>query len=803
LRTTIITALLFITAIAASGQETATVSGEVREKGTGASLPYATVAIRSEEGAIVSGTLSDSTGRFVIAGIPPGQYKLEFSYVGFETQALPLLVGALNKVFDFGKILLVASSVQLNEVAISGARELVSQSMDKRTFDLSDNFSQPSGSVLDALRNLPGVSVTADGKVQIRGSDQVSVLVEGKTSSITGFGNQKGLDNLPAANIEKIEVITNPSAKYSAAGMAGVINIIYKKQDQKGVTGDWGLGVGVGELWTRQESLPRISEKYGWTPKVNPSINLNYRSAKVNWFFQGDGILRRRVNANEFTTRVYNDGTPNIHSQFLENRTQKLYNLKGGLDWYAGKKTTLTFFALWQDEYHIDQGDVPYDELSTETRLRLWTWKEDERTRFINYAANVQQKFRQPGHELKAGYQYTGGGEDEYFPFTDSSAVRVGNDATFLTVFEYVHAFTADYVKPLRSGRLEAGARVALRNIPITYTLTPGTNSILDPDLGQWSRYTENVYASYLNYIRERPGFDVEAGVRFEPSFVKYELDPANIYYQDNSYEYLPLFPNIRVTRKFKDGHSFSLFVHRRVDRPGEFEVRPFPKYDDPEILKTGNPNLRPQFTTTAEMAYKRYWDSGSLFLSAFYRRIESIFSRIYTQDTTSAYAIVNTIPANLGEGSNLGGEVTLQQVLGELWKLTGSLTVYNNNINAFSGSSYYPYPQPFTSPESTITTGNVKFVVSGKLKKGFELQVSNAYYAPDVIPQGRILARYALDIGMKKVMNDGKTEWRLSLTDLTNTFQIRKEINASSFSLQANNYYETQVITLSIKRKI
>lgn len=784
-------------------QENATISGQVLDKTDLSVLPYATVTLLRKDSTLFTGAITEADGRFVLAGIPAGEYSMSVSYVGYSPMSLPVLVGVLNKSLDFGKIYLSAGSAQLSDVTVIGSRELVSQSLEKKTFDIAENLSQQGGSVLDAMRNLPGVTVTPDGKVQLRGSDQISVLIDGKTSSLTGFGNQKGLDNLPASNVESIEIINNPSAKYNAAGMAGVINIIYKKEKQTGFSGEWGVAGGVGEFWTREENLPRISPKYAWTPKINPTVSLNYRSRKLNWFFQGDGIIRRRVNANEFSTRVYSDGTPNVRSQFLENRTQKLYNLKGGLDWMISDRTTITVFALWQDEYHIDAGDVPYDQLESGQRLRLWTWEEDERTRFINYAFNMQHKFLQPGHELKAGYQYTGGGEDEYFPFTDSSAVRVGNDATFLTVFEYVHAFTADYVKPLRSGRLEAGARVALRNIPITYTLTPGQNSILDPNLGQWSRYTENVYASYLNFVRERPKTDIEAGLRFEPSFVKYELDPANMYYQNNSYEYVPLFPSIRITRKQKSGNTFSIFYNRRVDRPGEFDVRPFPKYDDPEILKTGNPNLRPQFTNTWEAAYKNYWNAGSLFTSLFYRRIENIFSRIYTQDSTTAYPIVNTIPANLGLGTNLGGEVTWQQALGKAWKVTGSVTVYQNHIDAFSGTSYYPYPQPFSAPASTLTTGNFKLVFNGKLKNGFELQVSSAYYAPDLIPQGKVLERYALDLGLKKMSKDNKTEWRLSVTDVTNTFQVRKHFTGTNFTLDAENYYETQVIMLAVKRKL
>jgi outer membrane receptor protein involved in Fe transport len=786
----------------AVAQEGAAVSGHVLDKTDLSVLPYATVTLLRGDSTLLTGVITDADGRFTLIGVPNGNYILEVSYVGYAPISFPLLIGTLNKNFDFGKIYLQATSAQLADVTVTGSREIVSQELERKTFDLGENFSQQGGSVLDAMRNLPGVTVTPEGKVQVRGSDQVSVLIDGKMSSLTGFGNQKGLDNLPASNIEKIEIINNPSAKYNAAGMAGIINIIYKKEKKTGFSGEWGIAGGVGELWTRQENLPRISPKYAWTPKLNPTISMNFRSEKVNWFFQGDGIIRRRVNANEFSTRVYTDGTPNIKSQFLENRTQKLYNLKGGLDWFMSDRTTLTVFALWQDEYHLDAGDVPYDQLETGQRLRLWTWKEDERTRFINYAVNMQHKFAQPGHELKAGYQYTGGGEDEYFPFTDSSAVRIGNDATFLTVFEYVHAFTADYVKPLRSGRFEGGVRVALRNIPITYTLTPGQNSILDPNLGEWSRYTENVFASYVNFIRERPKTDIEAGLRFEPSFVRYELDPANIYYEDNAYEYFPLFPSIRLTQKLNPGNTIAVFYNRRVDRPGEFEVRPFPKYDDPEILKTGNPNLRPQFTSTWEAAYKRYWDQGSLVTSLFYRQIENIFSRVYTQDSTSTYTVVNTIPANLGRGTNLGGEVTWQQAIGKSLKLTGSATIYQNHIDAFSGTSYRPYPQPFSAPANTLTTGNVKLVFNGKFREGFEWQVSGAYYAPDLIPQGKVLERFALDLGLKKTSKDGKTEWRFSATDLVNTFQIRKQFTGENFTLEANNYFESQVITLAVKRK-
>lgn len=794
--------LTFVT-FSSLGQETASISGLVLDGQSKQALPFATIIIKQKaDSTLVSGTVSDVEGRFSIVGIPNGNYQVVISFVGYKNYRQPLLVGPLNKIFDFGKVQLMPDATSLNSVEVSVSREQVASTLEKKTFVLNENISQSGGSVLDAMRNLPGVTVS-DGKIMLRGSDQVSVLIDGRQSSLTGFGNQKGLDNIPASNIERIEIINNPSAKYNANGMAGIVNIIYKKENQQGLNGEWGVATGIGELWQRRANLSSISPKYGQTPKLNPNISLNYRTKKANWFFQGDGILRRRVNANEFTLRDYTDGTTDVASQFLENRTQKLYNIKGGLDWFLNEQNTITLFTLWQDEYHIDRGDVPYENAETSKRLRLWGWREDEHTRFINYAANWHHKFKQVGHEIKLGYMYTGGGEDESFPFTDSSQVRQSTDATFLTVFEYVHAFNLDYVKPLRTGRLEFGSRVTLRHIPITYTLTPGQNSILDPQLGRWSKYNENVYASYINYVRESEKVDLEAGFRFEPSVVNYQLDPANIYYQNNSYRYFPLFPNVRLTIKMNEQNTVSIFHNRRVDRPVEFDVRPFPKYDDPELLKTGNPNLRPQFTSTWEVAYKNYWGNGSVFLSAYYKQIDKIISRIYTTDNLSGYNIVNTIPANLGQATNAGLEVAYQQTFSAKLKLSASLTGYQNHINAFRGKSFYPYEQGFSAVASTITTGNFKVIGNLKFGKQIDFQLSSVYYARDIIPQGKIKSRYSLDFGLKKATKNNKVEFRLMGTDLLNTFQIRKDFKSSTVNIKAYNYYETQVITLGAKFKI
>lgn len=801
----IIFILTLISTLQIYSQGKAVISGRVIEQSTKEPIPFANVLLLEDKSdKMIIGIITEIDGHFILKGINQGNYRVSISFIGYQTKIVPILIGKLNETFDVGKIELQSSSKVLDEVVVSAKREIVSSSLDKKSFNIQDNISQAGGSAMDAMRNLPGISVDPEGKVLLRGSDKVTVLIDGKQSSLTGFGNQKGLENIPASNIERIEIINNPSAKYDSKGLAGIVNIIYKKEKKSGFNGDFGLNLGVGELTSRKENLPNIMDKYSFTPKLNPAVNVNYRSKNINLFLQSDAIVRKRVNTNEFSNRTYSNGNPDITSQFLENRTQQLYNIKGGLDWFINDNNKLTLYSLFQDEYHIDRGDVPFDYTSDGTRKRLWKWEEDENTRFINYAANFSHSFKEPGHTLEAGFLYTKGGEDELFPFTDSSEDRNSTDETHLLVDEIVTDINVDYVKPLRSGRVELGSKAQLRKIPISYKIKPGVNSVLDPNLGEWSEYNEDVYAAYVNLVHESELFDIEGGIRLEQTIISYDIDPANIYYTKNdSYKYFELFPNIRLTFKMNEKNKISAFYNRRIDRPGEFELRPFPKYDDPEILKTGNPYLRPQFTQTFEVAYKTQWEEGSIYFAGFYRLIDAIFERIYTNDTTTASTpIINAIPQNLGKGTNLGFEVVLDQKISEKWNINGSFNWYVNTINAFSGTSIYPYTQPFSFQESKNNTWSCKLNSNLKLPHQTDFQLSAVYYAPNIIPQGKIKERYSIDFGLKKQILKEKAEISLSATDLLNTFAIRKSIVGDGFKLTAENYYETQVITLGMKYK-
>lgn len=798
----------FFIAVLGYSQGNATISGRIVDDASKNPIALANITILQENtNHPITGTISDENGRFIIDGLNEGNYLLNIIMDGYGTKKIPILIGKLNQNFDIGKIEIKATKSdikekEINEVILTSKKESINSALDKKSFNIENNISQSGGSVLDAMRNLPGVSVDNEGKLILRGSDKVTVLIDGKQSSLTGFGNQKGLENIPASNIEQIEIISNPSAKYDSKGLAGVINIIYKKENKKGFNGDISLNLGVGELSKRKQNLPNIMDKYAFTPKINPAVNLNYRTQKMNIFLQADGIARRKVNANEFSTRDYSNGNPKVNSQFLENRTQQLYNIKGGLDWFINDNNKLTLYSLFEDEYHIDKGDVPYD-YADGSRKRLWKWAEDENTRFINYSANFLHNFQQPGHTLEAGILYTKGGENELFPFKDFNETRNSTDETHLIVNEIITNFNLDYVKPLRFGRIELGSKVQLRSIPISYKINPGENSILDKNLGDWSKYKENIYSTYANLIHEGKKIDIEGGLRIEHTSINYNIDPANKYYTKNdAYNYFEFFPNLRLTYKPDAKNRISAFYNRRIDRPGEFDLRPFPKYDDPEILKTGNPYLRPQFTQTFEIAYKTRWKNGSVYLSGFYKMISDIFERIYTNDNLANTTVINAITQNLGKGKNIGFEIALDQKITDKWNTNASFNWYNNTINAFSGTSIYPYPQNFNFEESKNNTWNAKVNSSYHLPWNTDFQLTFVYYAPNIIPQGKVKERYSLDFGLKKKLWKDRAEVSLSATDILNTFSLRKTIFGNEFTLNADNYYETQVITLGMRYK-
>lgn len=688
----------------------------------------------------------------------------------------------------------------LDSVIVTGKQDAVSARLDKKTFNLSENISQAGGSVLEAMQNLPGITMGSDGKVLLRGSDKVMILIDGKQTALTGFGAQSGLGNLPASAIEKIEIINNPSAKYDAGGNAGIINIILKKEKKEGFNGKIGLTVGAGALWIKKENLPSIRPQYQGTPKLNPSLSFNYRKNKMNLFFQGDNLYTKTLNKNEFVTRYYDDGDT-IKQQTKRNRTTNIVTVKTGMDWFQNENNTFTISGLFSSEKILDRGDEPFFNGDLSKRNRLWQFLEDELKTTITASASWQHKFKQPGRLLNAGFNYTFHREDEKYYFTNIMSTYTGLDSFKLLSDEHVADLNIDYVQPFRYGRFETGVKFRRRFIPTNMQFKPGLHSVLDSTAGGKATYGETIPAIYGNYIFENNNFEVEAGLRLEYVNLDYHVNPGHPVYTSDGYNYLQPFPNLRAAWKINTSNRLTVFFNRRVDRPNEVDIRIFPKYDDAEIIKVGNPALRPQFTNNFELGYKTSWNKGYLFSSVYHKRMEGTITRIGS--TAPGSDIIYNVFQNAGKSYNTGMELMLSQNVNTWATLNLNLNGYRNIIDSFSVVNKYPIENIYSAAREDMYSGNIKFNGLFHFPKQLEAQLSAIYQAPDLIPQGKTFARFSIDLGVKKAIQKGKGEVFLNATDVANTLRLKKEIKGNGFRYTSTDYYETQVFRIGYSYKL
>jgi hypothetical protein len=281
---------------------------------------------------------------------------------------------------------------------------------------------------------------------------------------------------------------------------------------------------------------------------------------------------------------------------------------------------------------------------------------------------------------------------------------------------------------------------------------------------------------------------------------IQYPVAPGHPVYKSNGYNYSQPFPNARVAYKLNDHNKLSVFFNRRVDRPNEVDIRIFPKYDDAEIIKVGNPALKPQFTTSFEMGYKSTFKKGYLYAAAYHRISDGTITRISTivPGSTLIYAVFQ----NAGKSLNTGLEVVFNLDVAKWYSLNVNANFYYNQIDAFAVENLYPVPTYFQIGKQSLNSGNIKLNSTFHFKNGYDIQFTAIYLAPDIIPQGKVSQRFTMNLGIKKMIQKGKGELFINATDLGNTLVVKKEIQGNGFKYSSKDYYETQVIRLGFTYK-
>lgn len=716
-------------------------------------LEAATVYLLSADSVVMRSAAAGTTGVFEFAEIKTGKYFVKASRAGYNDGYSALI--DLEKNITFSIIItLTAKSTQLNAVTVVSKKPAIQFLADKTVINPEASISNAGATVMDVLEKSPGITVNKDGSIIMKGKPSVTVLIDGKLTQLSGADLQAYLSGIPASQIDVVELIENPGAKYDASGNAGIINIKMKANKVKGFNGSVNLSVGKGVY-----------------NKTNNSLNLNYRNGKTNWFlnygqrssneFQEIWTLRRYVNRN-------NQDSALLEQPNFGKNSQVGQNIKTGFDLFLNKKTTLGFVFTGGifNRRAKSYSDIKWMDANYKLDSIISTSGENNR-KFNRGGVNVNGKFKlNESSELAADLDYVNfkiNGDQQFqtqllAPGSDVQANK-GNIPSRLKIF----TAKLDYTKRHKNFVLETGLKTAYNktnNLAEYYLQT--NSSGWQPDLSRSNHflYNESISAAYASVDADKGKWHWQAGLRYEYTFYK-ARQLGNAAVKDSAFtnNYGSLFPTAFASYQADSNNSITFRAGRRIDRPPFQQLNPFLTILNKYTFEGGNPFIRPQYTWNIAVAhtYKQM-----LTTEFSYSYLKDYFSQIFIIDSNSSNVNKNIIiytRGNVGSFQNFGITETFQYPLAKWWNLT-AVAVYNYKI--IKGVVWAPL-------EARISQLNMSINNQFQFKKGWSFELSGYYQTRSQIdlqewlqPQGE------MNIGVAKQILQKKGTVKLSVRDLT-----------------------------------
>lgn len=696
-------------------------------------------------------TTTSADGKFKVENIAHGTYFVTYSAIGFNSkQTAVFTIDAQHAEKNIGIKDLEPQDKELAEVAVVAKRATYVNAIDKKVFYTNDDLIGKSGSVTDLLKNIPSVTVDIEGDINLRGADAM-VLINGKPSAMLKLNQADALQQIPANSIEKIEVITNPSAKYKPDGTAGIINIVLKKNKTLGLNGS-------------------VIANYGTNNRYNGNVSANLNTGKFN-FFGGYGY--RQDDRNRFNTewRCKTDSLnvvsyTDIHSNDKSRPVSHIFN--AGVDYKLNDKNqfgvsgnynyrtftrTEVLNTLFEDASKTVTKNFDRDRIDYETQKSL------------ELAANYKHSFDKDGHELNVDYTTSISDELEdnhytniiYFPLTpntfDNTRIKQGDHESQLSV---------QYSNPLtEKSKLETGYLLeTLNNDMDFYGESKNLTTNLwekDAQVSNHFIYTENINVLYGTYEREFGKFAAMAGLRAEVASLKGNQVTIDSVTTNN---YFRIYPSLHMSYKLSDINEFQLNYSHRIRRPEGDEMNPFPEYQNPYSLRVGNPGLKPEDIHSIEMGYQ-YKKDVSTFISTLYYRYK--YNSVTSVTKYINDSVMVTRNENLSKNNSLGLELILSSTIANIVNFNLSTNTFYNTIDA-SNLGY-------SANKSTISW-SANFNASANLSKTTMLQVTSNYMAKSLTPQGMRLPSFVFNMGLKQDLFKKKASAFLTVSDLFNTLQ-------------------------------
>ncbi|GAB3528453.1 outer membrane beta-barrel family protein [Pontibacter brevis] len=738
------------------------VKGKVVDAATGEPLPYATVRLfKNADDGLVSGNITDEAGVFTLDA-PFGEFYTLVEFMGYKALKTPAFSLSSGKPgHQLGVLKLqAAEATALGEVVVRAEKSSMELSLDKKIFNVGQDLANAGGSASEILSNIPSVSVDGEGNVKLRGSGNVRILIDGKPSGLVSFKGGSGLQQLQGSLIEKVEIITNPSARYEAEGMSGIINIVLKKERKSGFNGSF-------------EAIGGEPANYGG------AANVNYRHKKINFFINYGLAYRITPSRGSLYQELTTDTSTSVSRQTYDTRLRGFNNnIRGGADYFFTETSILTASYMFRRSDGNRIRHIRYEDYTgSQQQLQSYTArKQDEDEKEVNaeYALSYKKTFARKGQELNADFRFLDYWESSNQVYIQNTFSPDGiHDATSALFqrslndeYEKQYLTQVDYVQPFgEGGKLEVGVRSSFRDMVNDY-LVGDENAAGEitplPGLDNYFIYNENINAAYGILGNKTKQLSYQVGLRAEHTDVKTTLQETN---EENPRRYTNLFPSAHLTYNLPKENAVQISYSRRVRRPVYFDLSPYFTFSDSRNVMGGNPNLDPEYTNAFDLGHIKYFETGSLSSSLFYRRSTD---KITTIRRVNSEGVAALRPENLAAEDAFGAEFTGSFTPTTWWKFDHSFNFFRAIIDGSNFEENFS-----TDTYSWFTRHTSRFT----LPRAIDVQVRGNYEAPQKTPQGSQKALYYLDLGISKTILNRNGTITLNALDLFNT-----RINRSVF---------------------
>jgi len=764
------------------------ISGTVHDGATKEHVEYSSVVLfRSADSSMVSGAITDSKGRFSIGNLAAGKYYLRIQFIGYKNLLIPgLTISTKTADIKVGDISIQPNSSALSGVVITSQKAMVSNNLDKKIITVDKSLALGGGTGADVIENVPSVAVDADGNISLRGNANITLLIDGKPSSQTGISASDLLNQIPASAIENVEVITNPSVRYDPDGTSGIINIVLKKKALQGFNGMVSTNVGTGD-------------------KYSGTLNLNYRMNKFNVFAGFDGRMNHMKTSMESTRRSTYGGIENVLKQSSSGSMDRnMYGINGGVDYFINSRNNLTLSAQNRKMAFKSDGNMLNSNYDDKDSLLRYFERQSVNSRTMKtmeYTFSYKHLFPQKGREFTNDFifgnfqmdninntnqqDYTAPrGETIGIPMMQKNDALNGNK---------MFTLQGNYTYPMENGgRLETGYKAAIRDMSMLYNyfnVNQATGGLEEQTaLKNQYDYTDQLYAIYGIYGNSIKKLKYQAGLRFEQAFTD-----SKVALTDTNYNtaYSQFYPSLHFQYDLGKERELQFSYSRRVNRPSPRELNPYVDYSDSLNIETGNPALKPEFTTSLELGVMKYWKKSSLTSSVFYRHTTDLVEDISKMQDNG---VTITMPQNISSSTSYGLELVGAANPAKWFRLNTNVSLYRSLTDAIPEMNI-----PASDQFSWSSRVNMNFI---PWKDG-SFQLIGTYNSPTRSAQEYRKSQYYADASFRQDFMKNKLSVSLRLTDVFNTRTFYETTYGDGFTSESKRYRESRILYAGLQLKI